>query len=761
MTSLTKRILQIALVSVAFLAPSLAWAQEPPTDNAWVQVGSGTNHGGDQRLNVQQGSTVQNTYIRFDLTKFPASLTAAGIQEASVTLFVSNVSKAGTFWVCKLETQATPWTESSVNGINAPACDPTFHTLIPVTISSSNVNNYLVINITPIVQAWFPNPTTTGAHANYNGIALLAACPGGFVCNNDPPDVDLNISIDSKEDTDTSHDPRLDIILTGGGAAGPTGATGATGPSGPSGAGATGATGATGVAGAAGTTGPSGPSGVKGSSGPTGPSGPSGPSGAGATGASGPTGATGTAGSAGPSGPSGLKGPTGSTGPSGPSGPSGAGATGASGPTGATGTGGGAGPSGPIGMTGATGASGTNGSIGATGASGTNGSIGATGPTGATGFGVQGDAGPTGSTGPTGPTGLGFGNVVAETGPYTILPTDSGTELTFNGTSLSATLPATAPGEAWMVTIINLNATSLTVAPGGSTTLNGSPSGIALVQNQSVFVWSDGANYWYGSGPQGPVGATGVPGNIGPTGVTGPSGPSGPSGPTGTSGTPGLPGTDGGTGPSGPTGATGAAGPWSSLTAATGNLLINNAAFTTEFDQSTPATWTWANTTAATGSVAQSSPILNLNGTYWNGSGSAADNWMIQDVVGSGTNTSTLSFTQAGGNSATVSMPALLAGSVTDSGLTSGMCVQATTGGLLTTTGMACGAASSVSFGGITSGDNANTLTVSGTLSPSTGTITANALAAGTYGVSISGNAATATMQAASQPALTTTAPAV
>ena len=185
--------------------------------------------------------------------------------------------------------------------------------------------------------------------------------------------------------------------------------------------------------------------------------------------------------------------------------------------------------------------------------------------------------------------------------------------------------------------------------------------------------------------------------------------------------------------------------PWSGLTAATGNLLINNAAFTTEFDQSTPATWTWANTTAATSGVAQSSPILNLNGTYWNGSGSAADNWMIQDVVGSGTNTSTLSFTQAGGNSATVSMPALLAGSVTDSGLTSGMCVQATTGGLLTTTGMACGAASSVSFGGITAGDNGNALTVSGTLSPSSGTITANALAAGTYGVSISGNAATAT----------------
>ena len=60
----------------------------------------------------------------------------------------------------------------------------------------------------------------------------------------------IKIQLDGKESDDTSHDPRLDIVLV---SVGPTGATGAQGPQGP--AGPQGETGATGAQGPQGTTG--------------------------------------------------------------------------------------------------------------------------------------------------------------------------------------------------------------------------------------------------------------------------------------------------------------------------------------------------------------------------------------------------------------------------------------------------------------------------------------------------------------------------
>ncbi|MGH9470040.1 MAG: hypothetical protein ACRD1N_06840, partial [Terriglobia bacterium] len=77
---------------------------------------------------------------------------------------------------------------------------------------------------------------------------------------------------------------------------------------------------------------------------------------------------------------------------------------------------------------------------------------------------------------------------------------------------------------------------------------------------------------------------------------------------------------------------------WSSLASATSNLTLNNATFNTTFNSNSAVSWSWANTTAATASASQSSPALNLSGTYWNGSASAADGWTIQDVPGSGAN---------------------------------------------------------------------------------------------------------------------------
>jgi hypothetical protein len=63
------------------------------------------------------------------------------------------------------------------------------------------------------------------------------------------------------------------------------------------------------------------------------------------------------------------------------------------------------------------------------------------------------------------------------------------------------------------------------------------------------------------TGPTGPTGSTGPTGAIGPTGVTGPTGPTGSTGPSGPTGSTGPTGPTGSTGPSGPTGPTGVTGP--------------------------------------------------------------------------------------------------------------------------------------------------------------------------------------------------------
>jgi hypothetical protein len=82
------------------------------------------------------------------------------------------------------------------------------------------------------------------------------------------------------------------------------------------------------------------------------------------------------------------------------------------------------------------------------------------------------------------------GTVVPKTANYTLLSTDSGNILTFNGASLTATLPATLPTMPWIVGIKNMNASDLTVAR-NTNTINGGTSNITLHQYQETSCESD------------------------------------------------------------------------------------------------------------------------------------------------------------------------------------------------------------------------------------------------------------------------------
>jgi hypothetical protein len=397
MRRILRRCLSFALFT--FLSAS-AFAQAPPTDDSYSN-GSNKNqkNGSNIFLVVQHGS---DTYIKFNLATLPPS---PSIAKATLRVYVDAVVNGGSFDVYQLNSS---WSENTLTYNNAPALGISATGGHPVAIIASSINQFVLIDITSLVQAW-----ASGTIAN-NGIALALTTSNG------------SFSFDSKESTLTSHHPELEIALNG--------AVGPQGPAGPEGA--------TGPAGVAGAQGPAGPTGAVGAQGAAGPAGTTGAQGAvGPQGSVGLTGATGAAGAQGAQGLMGLTGPQGSQGTQGPAGTNGTGFN-FTGPfssstsynvnDGATYNGstyvatvanqGGntpdqntadwtlmaqAGAIGSAGAAGAQGAQGPQGSTGATGAQGPTGLTGATGPQGAPG--AQGPQGIQGLTGPQGPAGNSVG----------------------------------------------------------------------------------------------------------------------------------------------------------------------------------------------------------------------------------------------------------------------------------------------------------------------------------------------------------------
>src|SRR5271157_2750549 len=77
---------------------------------------------------------------------------------------------------------------------------------------------------------------------------------------------------------------------------------------------------------------------------------------------------------------------------------------------------------------------------------------------------------------------------------------------------------------------------------------------------------------------------------------------------------------------------------WSAIGNAGANLTLSNAAYTTEFDQTSNAIWLWKNTTVATSGTTNASPLLEVAANYWTGAASAADTWSIGSSLAAGTN---------------------------------------------------------------------------------------------------------------------------
>jgi hypothetical protein len=205
------------LYATALSVPLSAQQAPPSADTFTLSATPRTNYGQSPLLAVTSGAS---TFIQFNLSELPPNAT---VSKATLRLYVDAVTGAGTFDVYEVN---TPWTEEGLNFTNAPAPGLSATGSKPVSISSASGNQFVLVDITTLVQDW-----VNGTIAN-NGIALkLTSSTGG-------------VSFDSKESPLTSHEPELEITLA---TAGPTG------PQGPQG-----------LAGAAGQTGPAGPQGLPG-----------------------------------------------------------------------------------------------------------------------------------------------------------------------------------------------------------------------------------------------------------------------------------------------------------------------------------------------------------------------------------------------------------------------------------------------------------------------------------------------------------------
>jgi hypothetical protein len=177
------RLPSAVLLFVILTALISAHAQITPSGDAYIDTTKPTvNNGKAVTLGVVSPS--QTTFIAFDLSSIPAGYTGASITKATLKLYVSSVTTAGSFNVDEVNGS---WTEATLTANNAPALGSTIAASVPLT--NSQARDYILIDITQALQDWV-NGTPN------DGIALVANSP-------------LSATFESKENIKESHNAEL------------------------------------------------------------------------------------------------------------------------------------------------------------------------------------------------------------------------------------------------------------------------------------------------------------------------------------------------------------------------------------------------------------------------------------------------------------------------------------------------------------------------------------------------------------------------
>src|SRR2546423_187106 len=205
-----------------------------------------SNYGSGMDLRVFKGNgRLGRTFLKFSLATLPPGTAASDVAHARLRFWVNgNSTVAGAITLTPV---TAPWDEYTLKDNSTGSLSFGSPTLSGLSITS--MNNFVSIDVTEWVKAWI-----AGTLAN-EGIKVEASPSATF----------LDLSFDSKESNQTSHEPRLEVSLSRTGLAGPQGAPGVPGIPGP--AGPPGATGSIGPVGPAGSQGPQGPQGNAGPAG--------------------------------------------------------------------------------------------------------------------------------------------------------------------------------------------------------------------------------------------------------------------------------------------------------------------------------------------------------------------------------------------------------------------------------------------------------------------------------------------------------------
>jgi len=184
------RFVWCALVLVLVFAPSIAEGQRATlTDDAQVSA-SAPNQNFGSRTTVQISGTNLRGFFKFNLApNLPNGTTGSQIEKATFKLFVNAVTTPGNL---DLYSVAGNWDEGTITNNTAPPIGILFGT---VAVNATQQDRWITVDLTSVVKDWLD-----GVQAN-NGMVLVAALGG------------VNVTVNSKENQATSHEPILEISL--------------------------------------------------------------------------------------------------------------------------------------------------------------------------------------------------------------------------------------------------------------------------------------------------------------------------------------------------------------------------------------------------------------------------------------------------------------------------------------------------------------------------------------------------------------------
>lgn len=181
------------LLATLFLSTALAADTANVAEDAHIDLGSPQdNYGVVPNLvvsNVVGRKTGERlAFVSYDLPLLPAG---SSLEQALLRIYVGKVATPGDVDVY-LVTEA--WDEHAISGLTAPGFEATPFTTF--SVADLDEGHFITIDVTPEVEAWL-----SGAEPNY-GFSLVGN-----------PGMDVELSFDSKENGQTSHQSELELVL--------------------------------------------------------------------------------------------------------------------------------------------------------------------------------------------------------------------------------------------------------------------------------------------------------------------------------------------------------------------------------------------------------------------------------------------------------------------------------------------------------------------------------------------------------------------